>query len=146
MKIIQALNLNYRGDGDLSQNLTTLYGEFLIDWLDIPQELKKISTEDAKMISFSQALYQLRRGNDPYSYLSSVRNYEIQLATRGDISPDYFEVQTNGCCKECTKKQGKRYTEKELTGNPILPNKDCTTRIEQKNYAWCTCWYSPHYL
>ncbi|MBI3984425.1 MAG: hypothetical protein HY344_00570 [Candidatus Levybacteria bacterium] len=95
----------------------------------------------AKMIAFAQALYQLRRGHDPYSYLKSVHNYEIQLGTIGGILPTYFEVETQDCCEECSKYQGKKYTADELKNNPILPIKDCTSRIEQKDYAWCMCWY-----
>lgn len=98
--------------------------------------------QHAKMVAFAQALYQLRRGKDPYGYLKAVHDYEIQIGTMDDKSR-LLEVQTNGCCEECSRYQGKQYTASQLKNNPILPIKECTSRIEQKKYAWCMCWYSP---
>lgn len=101
--------------------------------------------QHAKMISFAQALYQLRRGHDPCSYLKAVRDYEIQLGMISGLPLVYFEIETNPCCDECTKYQGTKCTVEEIKKNPILPIKNCINKIEQKDYAWCVCWYSPRY-
>lgn len=102
--------------------------------------------QHAKMIALAQALYQARRGNDPYSYLKSVRNYEIQIGMGRGYAPDYFEIETQNCCKKCIRYQGKKYTVEELEKHPMLPIKDCINKINQESkYSWCTCWYSPRY-
>lgn len=108
-------------------------------------DLRTSLLQHAKMVTIAQALYQLRRGHNPYSYLKAARNYEIQLGMNRGLILAYFEVETNSCCDECAKYQGAKWTVEELEKNPILPIRNCINKIEQKDYAWCICRYSPRY-
>lgn len=94
----------------------------------------------AKMITFSQALYQYGRDKDPSSYLSTVSNYDIEMHS------DYEEMELlcNGCCDTCAKMNGKRFKTDELRKNPVLPIKGCTHKMDgHTKYAWCACMLLP---
>lgn len=66
--------------------------------------------QHAKMVTIAQAIYQVKRGNDPYSYLKNARNYDIQIGVNREFPVSHFEIETQRCCKACSKHQGKKYT------------------------------------
>lgn len=96
----------------------------------------------AKSISFSQALYQLRRGNDPTSYLIGVNNYDIDLAKTLGIGIAKMEILGDKCCDNCAKLNGKTFSLEELKSKKILPNKVCTRKLNKDDkHSWCVCMY-----
>ncbi len=101
---------------------------------------------NAKSVGFAQALYQANRGKDPSSYKRSVNNYDVQLAQHSGLPLKGFTIETQGCCNECSKYQGKVYTAEKLKSQPLLPLKDCTSKLKPTDkFSWCLCMYSPIY-
>lgn len=100
----------------------------------------------AKMIAFSQAKYQAKRGKDPSGYLASVANYEKQIQTHYwkpvGVDVKEFQIETYNCCDACNKYKGKKYTAEYLKKHDVLPIKECTYKFDKSlKYGWCTCTY-----
>lgn len=100
--------------------------------------------QHAKMVTFSQALYQAKRGKDTTSYLNSVANYEIDLHKDGDFGVNEMEVFSKDCCEVCEEFNGKTFPITGLKEKKILPVKGCTRKLSQGDkFSWCTCMFMP---
>jgi len=100
----------------------------------------------AKLITFSQACYQYRRGRDPAPYLKVVRNYELQeIRNVSRLFPEglLVQVSAHGCCDTCESlRVGKTYQLEALLRDPLLPVPGCTKNLEKRKYSYCTCMYT----
>lgn len=90
------------------------------------------------MVTFSQALYQLKRGNDPTPYLRA----KYKSDTGADNSK--YAILTNGCCTACSELENKPITAKEIAATQPLPNPQCSHKLAKGDkYSWCVCSYLP---
>ena len=100
--------------------------------------------QHAKQVSFVQALYLVKKGKDPTACLRDSRNLDVKISQLQDIGITHLVIETNGCCKNCSKYQGEKYSLEQLETSPILPIKGCTHKLSpESKYSWCTCCYSP---
>lgn len=96
-----------------------------------------VRVQNPGMVTFSQALYQLKRGNDPAPYLRA--KYKSEAGT----DDRKFTIVTNGCCTVCSELEGKVITAKEIATSQPLPNPKCTHKLAKNDkYSWCVCMYA----
>ena len=76
-------------------------------------------------------------------YLRLVANYDLQLGDSYHSGVIHFRIMANACCDVCSKYDGKSLSIAELTATPVLPIAECTNKLGDGIYAWCTCMYVP---
>lgn len=126
---------------DVSMTCLDKYAVNVANKHDAPGFLHK-----AKMLAFSQAKYQAKRGHSPSKILAQVSQYdaEIQKLHWENIGVDVkkYTIETYNCCSACNKYQGKAYSLDEIKTNSPLPVEKCTYTFDKKlKPGWCTCTY-----
>lgn len=109
----------------------------------IQKGLQQKNYHEVKMIYYSMALFQNRRGVPTYELRKECAKYEL-LSYKENKFSEYVEIpitQANKC-ENCKKLEGKVFSIDEALISMPLPCKDCTYTLYDKEHGFCRCFYN----
>lgn len=97
---------------------------------------------DFKMLYFTWALFACAINSNPNELQKQAHKYEL-LAHKRTGFVDKVDISSDVGCNECVKLNGKIFDIDDLLKeNDILPNKNCTNKLDSDNkYSWCRCMF-----
>lgn len=107
-------------------------------------ELTKIKAgyHEFEMLYLQWALFSCEIDLDPTKLQQE--SHKMRLYDIKDKGYKRVEVLANSGCEECKILEGKIYDINEVIKTSLLPNKQCTHKLEEnKKYSWCRCMYLP---
>ena len=97
-----------------------------------------------KMVYYSMALFQNRRGEPTYDLRREGVKYEL-LCYKNDGSTKYVKIAKSNSeekCENCKRLAGKVFSLEEALQTMPIPSKECTYHLFDKNHGFCKCYYN----
>lgn len=132
------LSKSLNRDVDSVQTIMAICNDLILELIE------EENYHEIKMIYYSMALFQNRRGMPTYDLRREGVKYELLHMQKNEYVKYVKITESNieKTCENCKRLNGKVFSLEEALQTMPIPCKECTFHLFDKNHGFCACYYS----